>query len=122
MPDPKTPDAKLEAVIHLNTVDQEEWRQVLTQIDHLLAEDDSVRVEVVCQGRAVDLVRRPTTHYSLELTHLAKRGVSFVACQQSLRARAIPEAELLPFVTIVPTAIGELVRAQYDGKAYLKPF
>lgn len=115
-------DVKLEAVVHLNGSDQEEWRQVLLQLEHLLAEDGSIKVEVVCQGRSVDLVRRPTTHFSLELTRLAERGVSFVACQQSLRARAIDDSELLPFVTIVPTAIGELVRAQHDGKAYLKPF
>ncbi|MGC9155554.1 MAG: DsrE family protein [Ferrimicrobium sp.] len=113
-------DTKLEVVIQLDTPDQEGWQQVLRQIENLLAEDDSASVEVVCSGRGTDLIRRDTTHLSIELNNLAARGISFVACNNSLRQRSIREDELFPFVTIVPSAIGELIRAQRDGKAYLK--
>ncbi|MEX6429180.1 MULTISPECIES: DsrE family protein [Ferrimicrobium] len=113
-------EPKLEAVIQLDTPDQEAWKQVLHQIENLLVEDESASVEVVCSGRGVDLIRRDTTHLSIELNKLAARGVSFVACNNSLHQRSISESELFPFVTIVPSAIGELIRAQRDGKAYLK--
>jgi intracellular sulfur oxidation DsrE/DsrF family protein len=113
-------DTKLEVVIQLDTPDQQAWQQVLHQIENLLAEDESASVEVVCSGRGIDLIRRDTTHVSIELANLVARGVSFVACNNSLRQRSISEAELFPYVTIVPSAIGELIRAQRDGKAYLK--
>lgn len=115
-----TTDTKLEAVIQLDTPDQDTWSHVLQQIENLLQEDETASVEVVCSGRGVDLIRRDTTHASIELNHLASRGISFVACNNSLRQRAISQDELFPFVTIVPSAIGELIRAQRDGKAYLK--
>ncbi|MHB1732662.1 MAG: DsrE family protein [Ferrimicrobium acidiphilum] len=113
-------DSKLEAVIQLDTPDQEAWSQVLQQIENLLLEDESASIEVVCSGRGIDLVRRDTTHLSVELNKLANQGVSFVACNNSLRKRAIAQDALFSYVTIVPSAIGELIRAQRDGKAYLK--
>jgi intracellular sulfur oxidation DsrE/DsrF family protein len=113
-------DTKLEAVIQLDTPDQDAWGQVLRQIENLLLEDESASIEVVCSGRGIDLIRRDTTHLSIELNNLASRGISFVACNNSLRQRAIGQDELFSFVTIVPSAVGELIRAQRDGKAYLK--
>jgi intracellular sulfur oxidation DsrE/DsrF family protein len=71
-------------------------------------------------GNGVDFVRRDTNHASVELHKLAARGVFFVACNNSLNQRSTSEAELFAFVTIVPGAIGELIRAQRDGRAYLK--
>ncbi|MHB8343854.1 MAG: DsrE family protein [Ferrimicrobium sp.] len=110
-----------QVVIHLNTSDPEIWVATINTITNLLVEDEHADIEVVLQGRGVDLVRTAATHLSVPLLGLAAKGVSFVVCNNSLIQRQLREEDLLPFATIVPSAIGELIRAQNDGRAYYKP-
>ncbi len=107
-------------VIHLDTSDRRIWGGALRTVANLLAESPDAKVEVVLQGPAVDMGRAHASPLAAQLGLLAARGVTFVACSNSLRARGIAESELLDRVGVVPSAIGELIRAQQSGMAYLK--
>ncbi len=107
-------------VVHLNTSDRGVWGDVLRTVSNLLAESPAAKIEVVLQGPAVDMGRAHVSPVGVELALLAARDVAFLACSNSLKARAIPESELLDHVGVVPSAIGEVIRAQQEGMAYIK--
>jgi intracellular sulfur oxidation DsrE/DsrF family protein len=112
---------KARVVFHVNFADDGQFNDTLRTMRNLLKESPDAEVELVCQGRGVDFVREPTTRFAPQLGELNQKGVKIVACRNSLAVRDIPPSELIGFVEIVPSAIGELIRCQQDGMAYYKP-
>ncbi len=80
---------------------------------------EKAEIEVVCHGPGIGLLlahgrtgRRVTT--------LAKSGIQFAACANTLRGRHLAASSLPAFVRIVPSGVAELVRRQETGWSYLK--
>jgi intracellular sulfur oxidation DsrE/DsrF family protein len=48
-------------------------------------------------------------------------GVTVLACRNSLDGHEYDAADLLDGVSVVPTAMGEFVRRQATGAAYVRP-
>jgi intracellular sulfur oxidation DsrE/DsrF family protein len=65
------------------------------------------------------LKKRPNRELNPEL--LQERGVSFVACRNTMRERGLLQEDLLPGVTTVPAGTLEVIRKQHEGYAYFKP-
>jgi len=61
------------------------------------------------------------TNHEKKIFDLAKKGVRFLVCNNSLLKSNIDPAELLPVIEVVPAGIVELVRLQHEGFAYVKP-
>ncbi|MBX5466947.1 MAG: DsrE family protein [Firmicutes bacterium] len=108
-------------VFHLNTGHPDRHRAALTSIANLLAEMPDATVELVIQGDALPLVEAARSTLPLELEALRARGVTVAVCRNTMRARGVSPEALLAGVEVVPSAVGELVRRQLEGFAYLKP-
>lgn len=52
---------------------------------------------------------------------LRERGVEFKQCRNALAGVETTEADLIDGVELVPSGVGELVRLQDDGYAYITP-
>ncbi len=80
---------------------------------------DHVTVEVVAHSAGIKLLVAADNANTAELTELAKQGVIFAACENSMRANHLTKADLLPFAVPVDAGVAELVRRQHEGYAYV---
>jgi uncharacterized protein len=96
---------------------------VLGNIANLLADlgEENVEVELVANGGGVRaLVKGPESHAE-QIGGLAARGVRFYACAHSLSQLEIAREALLEPVEVVSSGVGELVKKQAEGWAYIRP-
>ena len=91
-----------------------------------LLDDESVSstdddVAVVANGAGVRMFVEATASNRETVEDLRERGVSLLACRNSLRGMgATDDDDLLPGVEGVPTGIGALARLQDEGYGYVK--
>jgi intracellular sulfur oxidation DsrE/DsrF family protein len=109
-------------VVHLDEADPARQRLVLANVTNLLADlgDELGPVELVVHGPGLDAVL-VGSDLAAPLADLVSQGVVLAACANTLRARGLAESDLLEGVRLVPAGVGELVRRQRQGWAYLRP-
>lgn len=59
--------------------------------------------------------------YEADVLALQRAGVVLAQCQNSLNAYKLTKADLLPYISVVPTGNGELIIRQADGWALVHP-
>lgn len=101
-------------VSDINNVDQ-----ALTSCNNLINEIPDAEVEVVFHQSAINAVVRGSTVED-RIRDLMRRGVTIVACRNSMRSRNITEDQLIDGVKIVNAGVAEIVRKQAEGWVYLK--
>jgi uncharacterized protein len=114
---------KYQVVFHLDEGDKVRMRMTLKNIENLVADlgEKNIEIELVTNGQGVmALLKQPNAHGD-QIARLAQRGVHFAACANSLRQMDLAADALLDSVQVVPTGVGELVRRQADGWAYVRP-
>ncbi len=109
------------AVFHINESSSAKQRAALRNIINLIAEMPDLPVELVVQGDAINLVVTTETELAEELRTLQDRGLSVAVCHNTMKAKNISAQQLLPNLTIVPSAVGRLVTRQQEGFSYIKP-
>lgn len=114
---------KNKVVFHIDEPSKGRGEQVLMNITNLLNDlgDDNVSVELLANGGGVRSLLKEADGLSEQVEALARRGVRFVACQNSLDHLNLQKTELLELVDIVPAGVSELVKKQNAGWAYIRP-
>jgi len=111
------------AVYQLNTSDDKIIKMTLRNIANAL-EDPRLKgklsVELVAFADGWQVFNKDNS-YGEALQNLQKKGVILAECHNTLRERNIPESQLLPFVSLVPSGNGELIIRQADGWSIVKP-
>jgi intracellular sulfur oxidation DsrE/DsrF family protein len=59
--------------------------------------------------------------YEADVLALQQAGVILAQCQNSMNAYKLTKADMLPYISIVPTGNGELILRQADGWALVHP-
>jgi intracellular sulfur oxidation DsrE/DsrF family protein len=118
-----TPDVgPLKVVVHVNVPESGIQGAGLKNVTNILKEAPDTQVEVVCHGAGIGLVEKARTDHAEAVEALLKKGVKFVACENTMRQKSIKKEDLLPGVGTVPSGAVEVVRKQQkDGFAYFKP-
>ncbi len=114
---------KFRVIFHLDEPSKGRADQVFRNIENLLADlgENNVEVELVANGGGVKaLVKGPDSHVE-QIEPLAAKGVRFAACAHSLSQLEIARDTLLESVEVVSSGVGELVRKQAEGWAYIRP-
>jgi intracellular sulfur oxidation DsrE/DsrF family protein len=114
---------KYRVVFHLDESSKGRTDQVFRNIENLLDDlgEKNVEVELVANGGGVKaLINGPDSHAE-QATQLVARGVLLAACANSLNQLEITRETLFASVEIVPSGVGELVKKQVDGWAYIRP-
>lgn len=120
--DEKPEGGPLKVVVHVNFPESGTQGAGLKNVANLLKEAPDTMVEVVCHGAGIGLVEKTRTDHAEAVESLIKKGVRFVACENTMRHKSIRKEDLLPGVGTVPSGAVEVVRKQQkDGFAYFKP-
>lgn len=95
--------------------------RLLRSVGNLLADlqGEGVEVEVVAHGPGLDLLL-PAAASAADVRALQERGVTFLACENTLRSRHLAIEDLPAGVRAVPSGVGHLVRRQSEGWSYLR--
>ena len=114
---------KYRVVFHLDESSKGRADQVLRNIANLLDDlgEDNVEVELLANGGGVKALIKGPDSYAEQVTQLVTKGVLLAACAHSLSQLEIASDTLLESVKVVSSGVGELVKKQMDGWAYIRP-
>lgn len=117
------PDSgSLRVLVHMNIIDSGRQGQGMKNIARILENDPGAQVVVVCHSGGINVVESARTDHAEAMTDLMGRGVSFVACENTMSRNGIAKEDLVPGVGTVPAGAVEVVRRQqFDGFAYFRP-
>lgn len=116
-------------LIHIARDDVQQLGEALNEVEALLRHyrdsQQGARVEVVINGRGLDLVRADTSAFADRIQQLQREfdNLTFAACQNSIdrlkREQGIL-VRLLPGVVVIDSGVAELMRRQNQGWTYLQ--
>lgn len=78
------------------------------------------QVTVVAHGPGIALLQKADNDSVERMRKLAKEGVVFAACENTLKRKNISKADLVDFATTVDSGVAEVVRRQEAGWSYVK--
>jgi len=127
--EPRAGEIKNKVLIHVATDDTHRLSQALDEVEGLMRfyreNNQSAHVEVVANGRGLDLLRRDTSSYAKKISKLQKEfdNLTFAACQNTIdrlkREQGI-SVRLLPGVIVIDSGMAEIMRRQNQGWTYLQ--
>lgn len=110
----------LKAVFHVNFGDAERQKHGLNNIENILKEAADSQIEVVCHGEGITLVEKKSK-LADSVQSLAKKGIRFVACENTMKKKSLGKDDLVAGTTTVPSGAVEVIRKQGEGFAYFRP-
>ncbi len=111
---------KLSVVWDLNNVDTAVQGAVFRQINNARALKPDLEIEVVFHGHAVKSLLKVDKSFEERIKKAKEKGVTIAVCNNSLKRLKIDPSELMQEVTVVPSAVVELIVKQAEGWSYLK--
>ncbi|TCS37863.1 hypothetical protein EDC30_103155 [Paucimonas lemoignei] len=117
---------QVRVVYHLLEGNNQATRALGNIRNHLRAAPDD-KIVVVAHGEGVrfllqDARDREGKPFDEAVAALARQGVEFRVCRNTLMAHQIPEDKLLPQASLVPSGVAEIARLQArEGFVYLRP-
>jgi len=111
---------KMKLVFDLSSEDTLSHAAVYRQINNVLVDIPDLQVEVVLHGQAVRYMLNDSSYFNSRIATAKSKGVTLAVCNNSLRRLKIDPSQVKAEAIVVPSAVGELVRKQHDGWAYIK--
>lgn len=115
-------DAPHRVVFELTSDDPKTWESLMNNIENLrVALGAATAVEVVAHGKGLALLTSKSAGAPLErMTAASKAGVTFAACENTMKRQGVKKEDLLPFTVVVDAGIAEIVRKQEAGWSYVR--
>jgi intracellular sulfur oxidation DsrE/DsrF family protein len=126
---PQIQDTQSKVLVHLARDDDSQLSQALDDIEGLLqyyrASGQKSRVEVVVNGKGLELVRTDTSQFAGRIRQLQNEydNLTFAACQNTIDRLQREEGitvRLLPGVITIDSGMAEIMRRQNQGWTYLQ--
>lgn len=116
----------VKVVYHLSDGIDQAARALVNIRNHLRAEPDT-QIVVVAAGEGIRFMlegaeERSGKPFDAQVAALAKQGVEFKVCGNTLAAHEVPASRLLPQAKLVRAGVAEVARLQAkEGFVYLRP-
>lgn len=106
----------MRTAFHVTSGDPDEQARALRSVSNSLSDDtlEERTVAVVAHRAAVRMLARGSPN-DARVETLAREGVGFKACSNSVANAGIDPSHLFDPVDVVPSGVGELARLQADG-------
>ena len=111
------------AVYQLDSDDPKLINQTLHNMKNALEDPrlkGKLELELVVFSKGTVAFRKDQP-YEADVLYLQQAGVVLAQCQNSMKAYKLTKADMLPYISIVPTGNGELIIRQGDGWALVHP-
>ncbi len=109
-------------VIQVSTPDPRMWNQAMNYIENLreLYGPDKVEIDIVALGLGIGLLKMDSTQGPRVSDALKLGGsVQVNACEVTMRRQKLAKEDMLPGIGFVPAGLGEVIRRQREGWAYI---
>lgn len=107
-------------VFQLTSSDTTAHKALMKQIANTTTLSPGTQIEVVCHGPGLEMLQSEKSVVSKKIREHVAKGVSFVACEFSMKERKVTRDQLLPEAATVDGGILEIVRKQAQGWYYIK--
>ena len=125
VPVPATAEANHEygAIFQIDSGGEGSIKKTLNNIENLLNDPrlkGHIHIELLANSKGFDVYVK-NNGFEKKLEHLQKEGVILAQCSNTLRELHVERKDLYPFITIVPSGVGEITLRQAQGWAYIHP-
>ena len=114
--------AKNKVVFQVSDNDPARWTLLFNNAGNLQADVGAANVdmEIVAYGPGLAMLRAGSP-VAQRVTAALQSGVKVVACQNTMKAQQLTQADMLTDIGYVPSAVVELMQKQQQGYAYIRP-
>jgi intracellular sulfur oxidation DsrE/DsrF family protein len=111
---------KERVVIQVSTPEQRLWNQALNYLENLteIYGANNVELEIVALGLGIGVLKLESTQ-GPRVADALKAGVHVNACQVTMRKQKLVREDMLPGIGYVPAGLGEIIKRQREGWAYI---
>lgn len=117
------PGAHYGAVVQLDNGGPLAIKKTLTNIENLVNDPrlkGHITVELVANSKGFDIYVKGNG-FEERLKKLQQEGVILAQCANTLKELHVDRSDLYPFITIVPSGMGEITLREAQGWAYIHP-
>lgn len=109
-------------VVEVTSDTPKAWGGVLRNVDNLRETlgRENVTVEVVGHGGGIEMLLKSNRETGEKVQALAKDGVTFLACENTMAHKDISRDQLLAGVSTVDAGVAQVVRRQAQGWQYIR--
>jgi intracellular sulfur oxidation DsrE/DsrF family protein len=108
-------------VFQVSDNDPGKWNLTLNNVRNIQAAlGETAQVEVVVYGPGIGMLKADSPVAQRVSEALGKK-VAVVACQNTMKAMKLTEADMQPNIGYVPGGVVELMQRQQQGWAYIRP-
>jgi intracellular sulfur oxidation DsrE/DsrF family protein len=107
-------------VMQLVSGDTVVHKGLMRQLRNMLEAAPTLQMEVVCHGPGMDLLMSDRSFVSDKVNEFSKRGIVFLACENTIKERNLDRSKVLPEAGFVKAGIIHIVERQEQGWSYIK--
>lgn len=119
---PSVATGKQGVVIQVSENNPATWNLALNNIKNIQAAmgKDKVNIEIVAFGPGINMLKLESEVGS-RLSEARESGVILKACQNTMKAQQLTEADIYPNVGYVASGVIQIISRQREGWSYLRP-
>lgn len=95
-------------------------KNLMKQIKNMTEAAPAMQLEVVCHGPGIDMLMNDRSIVQGKVSEFAGKGIVFLACENTIKERALDRSKVLPAAGYVKAGIIHIVERQEDGWSYIK--
>ena len=110
-------------IFHIDAGGEATIKKTLNNINNLLNDPrlkGKVSVELLANSKGFAVYVK-NNGFEEKLKHLQKQGVILSQCANTLKELHVDRNDLYPFISIVPSGMGEITIRESEGWAYIHP-
>lgn len=109
-------------VIQVSDGEPAKWNLALNNAGNIQTDlgAANVDIEIVAYGPGLGMLRSDSV-VGNRIEDAVKAGVKVVACENTMRAQKLTQADMLSGIGYIPAGVVELMQRQQQGWAYIRP-
>lgn len=107
-------------ILQLTSGDTLVHKNLMKQLRNMQEAAPTIQLEVVCHGPGMDMLMSDRSVVQSKVKEFAAKGITFLACDNTIRERQLDPAKVLPEAGHVKAGIIHIVERQEDGWSYIK--